>query len=131
MIDVETKIFNRMYGSVAPLCAKNQFVSDYETRPPAFPAAALFEIENVTIRHRQSSTPVENFARITYQFEGYATSRSECKKLMNAGDEAMIAMNFSRMSGPHIMNDGNTKVFRGVARYDAEVDSEGNLYRRR
>ena len=131
MIDVESKIFNRVHASVAPLCAKNHFVSTYTTQLTSLPAAALFEVENVTIRGRQSSTPVENFARITYQFEAYAKTKSECKKLMNAGDEAMIAMNFSRMSGPHIMNDGNTEVFRGVARYDAEVDSEGTLYRRR
>lgn len=130
MIDAEVKIFNRVYEKVAPKCAKGKFVSTIiSEEPTAFPAASLIEIDNTTIRWLQSSTPVENFSRITYQLDVYATTKSKCREVYAAADEAMLAMNFSRMSGQYIGNATNTKVFRYVARYDAIIDRQGNLYR--
>ena len=131
MIDYEVKIFDKVHGGVAPLCANKKFVSTVIVDPPtAFPAASLIEMDNSTVRQRQSSTPVENFALVTYQLDVYATSKSKCREVFAAADAAMIAMNFSRMSGQYINNPDNTKVFRYVARYEAEIDSDGNIYRR-
>ena len=132
MIDYEVKIFNRVHASVAPLCAKDKFVSSFITdKITAFPAASLIEIENSTVQRLQSSTPVENFAQLTYQFDVYATTKAQCKKVFAAGDAAMMAMNFSRMSGPYTDDSDNEKVFRLMARYEAVIDKDGNLYRRR
>lgn len=132
MIDYEVKILNKVHAVVAPLCAKGKFVSTIITEEPTgFPAASLIEMDNATIRNRQSSTPVENYALITYQLEVYATSKSKCREVFAAADGEMIALNFNRMSGQYINNIGNTKVFRYVARYEAEIDQEGNIYRRR
>ena len=130
MIDYEVKIFNRVHGSVASLCAKNKFVSKQIVSETAFPAASLIEMDNTTVRNRQSSKPGENFALITYQLDVYAMKKSECRKVFAAADEAMLGMNFSRMSGRYIDNPGNPDVFRYTARYEAEVDKDGNLYRR-
>lgn len=130
MIDYEVKIFNRVHAAVAPLCAKGKFVSTIITEEPTgFPAASLIEMDNRTVRNRQSSTPVENYSLITYQLEVYALSKSKCREVYAAADDAMIAMNFSRMSGQYINNIGNTKVFRYVVRYEAVIDSDGNVYR--
>ena len=132
MIDAEVKIFNRVYAKAAPKCAKGKFVSTIITEEPTgFPAASLIEMDNSTVRSRQSSTPKENFAVITYVLEVYATTKSKCREVYATVDDEMIAMNFSRMSGQYVNNAGNTKVFRYVARYEAEIDSEGNLYRRK
>lgn len=130
MIDYEVKIFNRVHAVVAPLCAKNKFVSKQIVSETAFPAASLIEMDNTTIRNRQSSTPGENFALITYQLDVFAMKKSECRRVFAAADEAMLGMNFSRMSGHYIDNPGNPDVFRYTARYEAEIDPEGNLYRR-
>lgn len=131
MIDVEVKVFNMVHASVAPLCARNRFVSTIITeQPTAFPAASLIEVNNRTVQTRQSSTPVENFAMVMYQLDVYATSKSKCREVFAAADDAMIAMNFTRIAGQYMDNTANTKVFRYVARYEAEVDSEGNIYRR-
>lgn len=131
MIDYEVKIFNKVFAVVAPLCANKHFVSTVITeKPTAFPAASLIEMDNSTVRDRQSSTPAENFALVTYQLDVYATTKSKCRKVFAAADGAMIAMNFSRMSGQYINNPDNTKVFRYVARYEAEIDPDGNIYRR-
>ena len=130
MIDYEVKIFNRAYASVAPKCAPKMFVSTIITQPlTAFPAASLIEMDSRTVRKLQSSTPKENFALITYQFEVYANSKSKCREVFAAGDEAMIAMNFTRISGTYINVPDDTKLFRYVARYEAMVDQDGNLYR--
>lgn len=131
MIDYEVKIFNTVHGKVASLCANKKFVSTIiSEKPTAFPAASLIELDNTTVRKRQSSTPTENFALVTYQLEVYATTKTECRNVYSAADEAMIAMNFNRISGQYINMPENTKVFRYVARYEAEIDKNGNIYRR-
>lgn len=130
MIDAEVKIFNKVHAVVAPLCAKNKFVSTIITEEPTgFPAASLIEMDNATVRSRQSSTPTENYALITYQLEVFATTKSKCREVFTVADGEMIALNFSRMSGQYVNNAGNTKVFRYVARYEAMIDPEGNIYR--
>lgn len=130
MIDFETTIFNKVHAVVVPLCAKNKFVSKQIVSVTAFPAASLIEMDNYTIRDRQSSTPVENFARITYQLDVFAQTKKDCRTVFAAADGAMIALNFSRMSGRYIDNPNNTDVFRYTARYEAEIDPNGNIYRR-
>ena len=130
MIDYEVKIFNRVHAAVSPLCAKNKFVSKQIVSETAFPAASLIEMDNTTVRSLQSSTPGENFALITYQLDVYAMNQSDCRKVFAAADEAMLGMNFSRMSGLYIDNPGNPDVFRYTARYEAMIDPDGNLYRR-
>lgn len=131
MIDYEVKIFNTVHKVVAPLCANKKFVSTIiTTAPTSFPAASLIEMDNQTVRSRQSSTPAENFALVTYQLDVYATSKSKCREVFAAADNAMIGMNFSRMSGQYVNMPDNLKVFRYVARYEAEIDPEGNIYRR-
>lgn len=131
MIDYEVKIFNRVHAVVSPLCAKNKFVSKQIVSETAFPAASLIEMDNTTIRSRQSTSLVENYALITYQLEVYAMKKSDCRKVLAAADSAMIGMNFSRMSGRYVDNPGNPDVFRYVARYEAEIDPQGNIYRRK
>ena len=131
MINYEVKIFNTVHAAVASLCAKNKFVSTIITDPTtSFPAASLIEMDNTTVRSRQSSTPKENFALITYQLDVYALTKNKCREVFVAADESMISMNFTRISGQYINNPDNTKVFRYVARYEAVVDPDGNIYRR-
>lgn len=131
MIDYEVKIFNRVHATAAPLCANKKFVSTIISEAPtAFPAASLIELDNRTVQKRQSSTPTENYAHIIYQLDVYATSKAKCREVYAAVDSTMLGMNFSRTSGRYIDNAQNTKVFRYTARYEAEIDQDGNIYRR-
>lgn len=131
MIDFETKVFNRVHGKVAPLCAKNKFVSTYLASPTGFPAASLIEMDNSTVQAKQSSTPVENFASVMYQLDVFANTKAECRNVFATADDEMISMNFTRISGRYIDNPGNTKVIRYTARYEAWIDPDGNIYRAR
>ena len=130
MIDYEVQIFNTVHSVVAPLCAKNKFVSKQVVSVTAFPAASLVEIDNATVSRRQTSTPGENFGLLTYQLDVYAMKKSECRAVFAAADDMMVKMNFTRMSGRYVDNPNNPDVFRYTARYEAEIDQQGNLYRR-
>ena len=130
MNDYEVKIFNNTYPVAAPLCANNKYLSTQVMDLTALPAAGLWEIGNATYRALQSSTPVENYSLITYQLEVYAKTKQECRMVFKAIDERMISMNFERVSAQYITYPDNMHVVRYVARYEAVVDAEGNLYRR-
>lgn len=130
MIDYETHIFDTVYPYIAPLCAEGAFTSAQVPSPRAYPAVSLFELSNTTIRNRQSSTPGENFVRVAYQLDIYAQSKAECRKVFAAADEILVKLNFNRISATYIDNAENVYVFRYTARYEAEIDTKGNLYRR-
>lgn len=130
MIDIEVKVFNQVYPHAAPLCAKNKFVSTLSKSLSALPCGVLYELDNRTVQKRQTSTPQENFALVTFQAEFYAKTKQECRALFAAVDEQMILMNFTRVSGQYLPYPDNTGVERYVARYEAEADRDGNLYRR-
>ena len=130
MIDYEVKVFNTVHAVVSPLCSGGRFTSTPVKDYTKIPAASLYEMDNRTVKNRQSSTPVENFARIVYQFEAVATTKSGARAIFAAADAAMIAMNFSRISGQFIPYSDSQGIERYVARYEAEIDADGNLYRR-
>lgn len=129
MIDYEVNIFDAVYRAIAPMCAKGKVSSVYVPSPTAFPAASLFELTNVTAQDKQSSTPIENFSLVTYQLDCYAKTKAECRSLYKAADDRMISLGFTRTSGTYLDNFDNTNVFRYTARYIAEIDREGNIYR--
>lgn len=131
MIDFEVQIFNAVHSSVAPLCAKNAFRSVHTPVPTVFPTATLYELSNVTDRVRRSTSTTEDFAVITYQAHVYAQSKAECRSVFSALDNAMIRLGFNRFSGDFTPNTANSKVFEYIARYQAEIDPSGVIYRRR
>ncbi len=129
MIDYEVKVFTTVYDKVAKYCADDQFISDTPETLAKLPSGCLYEMDNATVRKRQTSTPVENYSLITYQLEFFASKKDTARKLAKLADREMIAMNFTRISGQFIPNLDNPKVKRWVGRYEAVVDREGNLYR--
>jgi hypothetical protein len=130
MNDYEVKIFNNVYEVASGLLAAKRFVSTPLVDYTKLPAASLYEMDSSTFRYRQSSTPVENFTLITYQLDVVASAKAECRKIYKAIDERMISLNFSRMSGHYVTYPDNPQIVRYVARYEAVVDADGNLYRR-
>lgn len=129
MIDFEVNVFDKVYRKLSPLCAKGKVVSVYTPDPTAFPAASLVELTNHTVRKRQSSTPIENYARVMYQLDVYAKTKKEARSVLSAADEAMIGLGFDKVGGDFLDNASDINVFRYVARYEAEIDRDGNIYR--
>ena len=131
MIDCENAIFNAVHPYVSPLCAKNAFRNIHTPVPSVFPSATLFEMSNTTDRTRQTGNPMEDFVIVTYEAHAYALSKAECKEVFGALDETMIRLGFLRMGGTISNNPKDTKVFEYIARYQAEFDRYGTIYRRR
>lgn len=129
MIDFEVDIFDRVSATVAPLCAKNRFVNKPIEEYVKLPAASLYEMDNRTVLRRQSSTPTENFVRLTYQLDVVAQTRAKCREIFLTADRTLLAMNFTRISGNFIPYAGGANVERYAARYEVFADEEGNLYR--
>jgi len=129
MIDFEVKIFNDVHSVAAPLCAKNRFVSTPINSYADLPACSLFEMDSFTVRNRQSSTPKENFSRVTYQVTVAAKDKEKCRSIFKVVDERMIQLNFTRISGQYITDPENPDFVQYVARYEADIDQVGNIYR--
>lgn len=129
MIDYEVNVFDTVYRKVSNLFAKGKFTSIYVQSPTAFPAGSLIELTNDTVGKRQSSTPIENFARVMYQLDVYATTKQEAKSLLGAVDDVMISIGFTRTGGEFLDNVTNVNIFRYAARYVAEIDRDGTIYR--
>ena len=127
MIDGEKIIFNTFRPSVASLVADVR--STYPKSLSKLPISVFRETDNATIRKRQSSTPIENFARLTYEFTVYASTKTEARAIYDAGDDALIAMGFTRLSSPFTDDANNTDVVRIVGRYECVIDREGVIYR--
>ena len=129
MIDYELNVFDKVYRQVSSLYASGKFTSSYNPTPTAYPAGSLVELINRTDRKRQSSTPIENYAIVMYQLDVYALSKKDTKAVYSATDDAMISLGFTRVNGDFLDNADNVNVFRYTARYEAEIDRNGNIYR--
>jgi hypothetical protein len=130
MIDYENKIFNAVRPAVIDLLSPNGFRSVYSQNLPELPAVMLYEMDSYTDKRRQSSTPGENFAVITYEAQIASMSKAKSREIFRALDEQMILLGFSRISGTYVPNRENSSVFRYVARYEAEIDRKGVIYRK-
>lgn len=129
MIDYEVKIFNEIYDIAVRQHEVNRFVSTPINDYAKLPAVSLYEMHNITVQKRQSSTPTENFAEITYQLDVVAKTKEKCRELLRVIDEKMISMNFTRVSNNYVTYPDSIGIVRYVARYEAQVDRNGNIYR--
>lgn len=129
MNDYEVQVFDRVYSKVAPLCAQGKFVSTNIPTLTAYPAGSLIEIDNSTVRRRQSTSFTEDYSSVMYQLDVYGMTKQSCKAVYNAADEEMIRMGFVRISGTWLDNSAVPEVSRYTARYEAWIDANGMIYR--
>lgn len=130
MIDVENDVFDRVYASVSSLVPEGCFKSVYVPNPSKFPFATLMEMDNVTAQSHRSSALTEEYATLTYEANVYAMDKPTCRSVMSAIDQAMIGLNFARMSLQFVPNLADNTIFRYTARYQAVADTTKTMYRR-
>ena len=129
MIDVENRIFDAVYPSVAPLVPEGCFRSVYVPGPPKFPFATLMEIDNQTDTAMRGTAQDEEYAVITYEANVYALDKAGCRRVMDALDRAMVTIGFIRLSLSFIPNLADSAVFRCTGRYRAAADAGNVIYR--
>ena len=129
MNDYEVQVFDRVDPRVAPLCAQGKFVSTNDPTLTAYPAGSLIEIDNSTVRRRQSTSFTEDYSNVMYQLDVYGMTKQSCRTVYKAADEEMIRMGFVRVSGTWLDNSAVPEVSRYTARYEAWIDAKGIIYR--
>lgn len=129
MIDVEIDVFNYVYPYVSSLVPAGCFKSMYVPAPPKFPFATLMEIDNYTDTKNRSSAREEDFAIVAYEAEAYALDKLQARKVMNAINQGMNDLGFTRISMQSVMNLADSTIHRIVARYTAAVDTNKVVYR--
>ena len=129
MIDVEDAVFDAVYRSVSKLVPKGCFKSVYVPNPSKFPFATLMEMDNITDTAHQSNVQRDEYAILTYEANVYATNKAGCRNVMNALDNAMIHLGFTRTFMQFIPNLADNTIFRYTARYRAAADHDNVIYR--
>lgn len=129
MIDRELDIYNHVRDSVETHFSVNRVLSTPIDSYASLPAMCLYEEDSRTDRIRQTTSLEESYANITYRLEIAATTKQECRRLLALVDDEMMLLNFNRAGGQFVPTLGNKAIMRYVARYEAKVDKNGNLYR--
>jgi len=129
MIDFENPIFREFYPSVSELCAEGGVRSVYTPSPSKFPSVVFREMDNFTVRQFRDSSREEQIARVTYVFDVTAQSKAEARQVFKAGDDKLMAMNFTRLGSPFTDDSDNPRICRIVGRYEADIDRNGMIYR--
>lgn len=129
MIDVEVDVFNYVYTYVSSLVPTGNFTSQFNPSPSSLPFATLIEMDNSTDVQMRSSSDTEDYAILMYEANVYAEDKTTCRSVMNALDNAMIQLGFTRISMQFVPNLADTTLFRLTARYRAAADGNKVIYR--
>lgn len=134
MIDVESEIFS----IIAPKVRGNfpgSFVTGEKVKsPPSFPCSSIVEADNQVYRNTRTSSSMENHAQLMYEVEVFSNKttgkKSECRKIMAFIDSEFAALGFTRITMTPVPNEGDSSIYRLLARYRAIVSTDKKIYRR-
>ena len=130
MINIEIDVFDAVYRAVELLLPEGCFSSDYTPMPPALPHASLVEMDNYTDRDKLDTSLHEKYAIVAYEANVYGEDRFQVRRIMDAIDEKMQELGFTRLSLRPVDNVANPSIYRLTARYRAEVNSNKQIFRR-
>lgn len=134
MIDIYDRVFGTVYRAAKGANGNVTVQDAYIGEPPSFPLVTVQETDNSTASHIIGNRTTENAARVTYQIEVYSnandTRRSECRAIMAAISDALIASNFDRELLYATPNYADATVYRLTARFRTIADTNNNTYRR-
>lgn len=127
MIDIENLVFKTV-KEAAVNCDSNVAVyADYINAPEHFPCVYVTEDSNITYEPSLDAEHKEHHAKLMYAINIYADNagnkKSVAKKLLDAVDNAMIFMGFTRITCNRLPNEDRT-IYRISARYQAIVEEE-------
>lgn len=134
MIDIYDRVFGTVYRAAKGVNPNCDVQDAYTAVPSTFPLVTVLETDNSTSSHVIGTHNPEKMARVTYQIEVYSnapdTRRSECRQIMAAVSNALIASNFDRELLYPTPNYADATVYRLTARFRTIADTNNNTYRR-
>lgn len=127
MIDIENLVFREVKEAVLNCDNSATVYGDYINAPESFPCVYVTEDSNITYEPSLDAEQKEHHAKILYAVNIYADNagnkKSVAKKLLDAVDNAMIFMGFTRITCNRLPNEDRT-IYRIMARYQAIVGEE-------
>lgn len=134
MIDIYDRVFAYVYEAVKKLNAEAEVYDAFSQIPPKFPCVTVQELNNTTTASIIGTRNKEKLARISYQIDVFSNAntgrRRECTELMSAINDALIMLNFERVSMQPVPNYLDADVYRITARFEVIADNKNNTYRR-
>lgn len=131
MIDVETIIFNQIAGALRSSYDGIWVSGEVTDLPASFPAVTIVEQDNSVVG-RMRTTNIENAAALMYEVNVYSNTigykKAEAKAIMAAVDAEFARLGFSRTMCNPISNLQDAKIYRMIARYQADVDKDFWVY---
>lgn len=134
MIDIEQDVYDLVSAAAHRVDPNTFVVSKESTRSPSrFPCVSVVEADNSVFRSTKDSGSSENHVSLMYEINIYSNradgGKKECKQLLEAIDNVLIAKGFLRTMKHPVSMDDATK-YRIVVRYTAVSDKNGTIYTR-
>lgn len=126
MIDVESQVYTLCVTALETEFPTINVASEYVRQPATFPHVSIVEMDNYTDTRSADNSLEDRFADIVYQVDIYSTKdygkKSECRKIANIIDQALIGFGFIRLSLQPLQNLEDGTIYRITGRYRAIVD---------
>lgn len=137
MIDYEIEVYDSVVGRLTEKYdwAKDvSFSGVYEPHPPTLPFVSIVETGNRTASRRDQRNE-DTYATVTYDVSAWSDSitnkKFECKKILSAVDDEMLALGFARSTMNVYQNYNDNSIYRMTARYTATIAADGTIFRTR
>ena len=134
MIDYEKEIFDTVATAVRAEYPDCYVVGEHVKIPPRFPCVSLMEMDNQSYQRTEDSGSSENHVSVMYEVNVYSNrktgKKTECKAIVAAIDEQMLALGFARTMLQPIPNLDDATIYRMVGRYSAIISKNKVIYRR-
>ena len=122
MIDVENKVFTKVYDKIIEKYPNALISSEYLRSESIFPAITIMEQNNMVYQQASALSKIENMVSLMYEINVYSNKtvgkKTEAKDIITIADNEMLAMGFIRTYMNPIANLENATIYRIVARYE-------------
>ena len=129
MVDIQAELFSKITTALREKFPGISVGDEEINAPSSFPYVSIAEQDNYSVAEHMD-TSSRDMATVMYEVNVYsnraASKKQECRKIINFIDNALRAMNFTRLSMTPVPNG---TIYRMTGRYRAETDGE-NLFRR-
>ena len=128
MVDIETDIYELVSDAVLAVEPECFTSSVYSTLPAQFPACSIQEVSNLTDEFTLDTSGMENSSKVVFRVDCYSNkrtgARTQAKKMAQAADKALLAMNFKRVYYNKEYNPADSTVYTINMRYSAVVTKD-------
>ena len=125
MIDVEDKIFNKLFLAISEEYPNAFITSEYVRKPQKFPHVSIMEQYNSTHVEASSLSNIDNASDLMYEVNIYSNLESgkkrQAKNILAIVNENFSRLGFIRQTVDEVTNLEDSTIYRIVSRYERVV----------